>query len=420
MLHNRDNPWARLGNLHLQTVRCNFFLYIAMPFLILALLSLGVLTTGCSQTASVEITPVGVTDSNAEIIVPRVESEAATFRVVRLASGLVNPWGVAFLPDGRFLVTERAGKMILIEGNEKHEVSGLPAIRARNQGGLLDVVVHPDYANNGWIYFTYSAVDPAQDNATGTALARAKLTDRALTDLEVLYTMAPLTTDVHHYGSRILFLPDGTLLFTIGDRGRMNRAQDLNDPAGSVLRLNADGSIPADNPFVGRDGVRPEIYTFGNRNGQGLALDPGTGAIWQTEHGPRGGDELNLIRPGVNYGWPVVSLGNDYVTNRPIGVREQDGMEPPTWQWTPSIGVSGTMFYSGTAFPGWQGSVFAGGLALQRLVRVVMENGRPVRDEILLQGVVGRVRDVKQGPDGLVYLLNDQQDGGLFRLEPVQ
>jgi len=397
----------------------------------LALLLLPALLLACrAEPVRTDAAPAGARTASAEgdrsaappaggtVVADRVASEAATFRLVRVASGLSNPWGLAFLPDGRMLVTERAGRMHLVEDGRLTRLSGLPEIAAQGQGGLLDVKAHPDYASNGWIYFTYSEPGPG---GAGTALARARLDGTTLTGLEVLYSQDRKTGRGQHFGSRIGFPGDGTVLFTIGDRGEMDRAQDLSDSAGATIRLAEDGSIPPDNPFVGRDGVRPELYTVGNRNAQGMAIHPQTGEVWQTEHGPRGGDELNLIRPGLNYGWPVVSEGADYRTRRPIGVphSRHPEFEAPVEVWTPSIAPSGTVFYFGEAFPGWRGNLFVGALVHQKLVRVVLDGGRVTHQEVLLEREIGRIRYVTVGPDGYVYLLNDERDAGIYRLEPV-
>jgi aldose sugar dehydrogenase len=385
---------------------------------LLLLLALPLLAVACGDPVATDPprTPDPVIPGG-EVIEDGIVSEAATFRLVRVASGLSNPWGLAFLPDGRMLVTERAGRMHLVENGRLSSLSGLPAIAAQGQGGLLDVQLHPDYEANGWIYFTYS--EPG-DGGAGTALARARLDGTALTDLEVLYTQARKTGRGQHFGSRIGFLADGTVLFTIGDRGEMERAQDLRDSAGSTIRLTEDGGIPPDNPFVGRDDVRPELYTVGNRNSQGMAIHPETGEVWQTEHGPRGGDELNLIRPGLNYGWPTVSEGADYRTQEPIGVphSRHPEFEPPVEVWTPSIAPSGTAFYLGDAFPGWRGNLFVGALVFQQVRRVELSGGRVTHQEVLLEGRIGRIRYVTVGPDGYVYLLNDEGQAGIYRLEP--
>lgn len=353
-----------------------------------------------------------------EVILERVESEEETFRLVRVAAELANPWGLAFLRDGRLLVTERAGRMSVVADGQVTRLTGLPEIQAAGQGGLLDVALHPDHQTNGWIYFTYSAPGPG---GVGTALARARLDGYALVDLEVLYSMEPKTQAGQHFGSRIAFLNDGTLLFTIGDRGATQRAQDTMDPAGSTIRLRDDGSIPEDNPFVGRDGYLAELFTVGNRNSQGMAVHPETGEIWQTDHGPRGGDELNLIRPGLNYGWPEASWGRDYRTGEQIGVTppEAPQFEPPIEFWTPAIGPSGTMFYAGAAFPNWRGNLFIGSLVQQKLLRVVLDGHTVTHQEALLDGAIGRIRHVTQSPDGYIYLLTDAPQGGVYRIEPV-
>ncbi|NBC01088.1 MAG: PQQ-dependent sugar dehydrogenase [Bacteroidetes bacterium] len=360
-----------------------------------------------------------LTDVTDEVVIDRVASEEATFRVVQLAEGLEHPWAVAWLPDGAMLITERLGRLNLMRNGEITQVSGLPEIEARGQGGLLDIAPHPAYADNGWIYFTYSALG---DGGTATMLARAQLDGSALTDLEVLYEQTPAVRPGRHYGSRIGFLPDGTIVFSIGDRGQRERAQQPNDPSGSVLRLHMDGSIPDDNPWVGDDDYRPELYTMGNRNQQGLIVHPATGQIWAHEHGPRGGDELNLIEAGQNYGWPEASYGNEYRSNAPIGVDpdETDMFVRPVTQWTPSIAPSGLAYYEGDAFPGWQGNLFVGALAYQQINRVVLDGEEVVHKEVLLDNQLGRIRDVRTGPDGLLYVLTDASDGGLFRMEPVE
>ena len=355
----------------------------------------------------------------ADVVSERVESEDATFQIVRVASGLERPWGLEFLPDGRMLVTERPGRMSIVDGGDVAPLSGLPEIGPVGQGGLLDVRLHPDYETNGWIYFAYS--DPG-DGGVGTAIARARLDGTELTDLETLYSMEPKTGAGAHFGSRILFLGDGTFLFTIGDRGQPDRAQDTMDPAGSTLRLTDDGNIPEDNPFVGQDGYLPELYTVGNRNSQGMAIHPGTGAVWQTEHGPRGGDELNLIRAGENYGWPEATWGRDYRTRAQIGVTPDEAPQfvAPVTHWTPAIAPSGTTFYTGDQFPGWRGSLFVGSLSREALIRVVLDGEEVQRYEQLLDGQIGRIRYVTQGPDGYLYLLQDDPDGGIYRLEPAE
>lgn len=357
--------------------------------------------------------------SNDEVVLERVESEEETFRVVRLLDGLEHPWGMAWLPDGRMLITERPGRLNLVDGETITPLSGLPDVAARGQGGLLDVAVHPDYGSNGWVYFTYSA---SGDGGMGTVLARARLSEKesALTDLETLYEQTPFVGSGRHFGSRIVFPDDGTVVFTIGERGQREPAQDLSNSIGTTIRLNDDGSIPEDNPFVGKEDALNEIYTYGHRNQQGMAIHPETGVIWQHEHGPHGGDELNRIEPGTNYGWPAITYGDEYSDQSPIGGTEAPGMEQPVTYWDPSIAPSGMAFYAGDRFPNWQNDIFLGALAHQHVRRVVLDGNNVAHQEELLRNELGRIRDVKTGPDGYLYLLNDQPDGGLFRLEPVQ
>lgn len=353
-----------------------------------------------------------------DVVIDRVESEEEAFRVVQLLDGLEHPWGMAWLPDGRMLITERPGRMHLVDGEATTSLSGLPDIAARGQGGLLDVAVHPNYEENGWIYFAYSI---SGEDGMGTELSRARLDEEgtALVDRETLYTQAPLVGSGRHFGSRIVFPDDGTVVFTIGERGQRAPAQDNANSIGTTIRLNDDGSVPDDNPFVGEDGMLPEIYTYGHRNQQGMAIHPETGAIWQHEHGPRGGDELNRIEPGANYGWPDITYGVEYSDQSPIGGTEAPGMEQPVVYWDPSIAPSGMTFYTGDAFPNWQNHLFLGALAHQHVRRVVIDGDEVVHQEELLRNELGRIRDVRTGPDGYLYVLTDAGDGGLFRLEPV-
>ncbi|MEN9226815.1 MAG: PQQ-dependent sugar dehydrogenase [Thermostichus sp. HHBFW_bins_43] len=348
---------------------------------------------------------------------PRARTEQA-FRVVPLASGLEHPWGMAFLPDGSILVTERPGRLRLVTANglDPQPIGGVPEVVAQGQGGLLDVVLHPDYSENGWIYLAYSAPGPG---GAGTRVARARLGQEGLYDLEVIFDMERKTPAVHHFGARLAFDEEGLLYIGTGDRGERNRAQDLGDHAGKVLRITDSGGIPADNPFVNQAGALPEIYTYGNRNIQGLTRHPETGAIWSHEHGPRGGDEINIIAPGVNYGWPLITHGREYAGG-PVGqgLSEAPGLASPLLHWTPSIAPSGMTFYTGEAFPEWQGNLFVGALAGQHLARLQLDGDRVVAEERLLEGAVGRIRDVRQGPDGLLYLLTDAPNGSLLRLEP--
>lgn len=349
-----------------------------------------------------------------------VSSEKHRFKVVSLTAGLANPWSVAFLPDGRKLVSEREGRLRLIGPDFKLQaqaIEGLPAIVAQGQGGLFDVVLHPDYARNGWIYWAYNAPGPG---GWGTAMARGRLQGQRMTDVQVLFSMSPKTRGGQHFGGRIVFDRQGMVYLTLGDRGDKDRAQSLDDHAGSVIRLHDDGRVPTDNPWVGRPGARPEKWTLGNRNIQGAALHPQTGLLWFHEHGPQGGDELNLLRAGRNYGWPVVTHGVNYGTGTRIGEgQSKPGMEPPLYVWTPSIAPSGMSFVTGDRFAHWRGDLLIGALRGQVLLRLVLDGEKVVREERVLQGQVGRIRDVRVGPDGLVYLLTDDAEGALLRLEPL-
>ncbi|MDP3438904.1 MAG: PQQ-dependent sugar dehydrogenase [Azonexus sp.] len=349
-----------------------------------------------------------------------IASEKQRFKVVSLTEGLEHPWGLAFLPDGRRLVTERPGRLRLIgpDGRlDPQAISGLPPIVAKNQGGLLDVALHPDYRRNGWLYLSYVGEGP---DGYGTEVLRARLEGHALRDLQVLFRLQPKSSTSHHFGSRLVFDQKGYLYITLGDRGDKDRAQKLNDHAGSVIRLHDDGRVPADNPFVGQAAAKPEKFTLGNRNLQGAALHPTTGEIWAHEHGPQGGDEINIIRAGVNYGWPVITYGRNYVIGTKIGEgTAKPGMAQPLLHWTPSIAPSGMAFYSGQRFPQWQGNLFVGALRGEMLVRLELDGERVVQQERLLESKVGRIRDVRNGPDGLLYLLIDSAQGRLLRLEPA-
>ena len=347
------------------------------------------------------------------------QSQRHDFRVVTLTAGLDHPWGLAFLPDGRMLVTERPGRLRIVgpDGTlDPIAVSGLPPIAAVGQGGLLDVALHPDYRRNGWIYLSYAGPGPG---GQGTEVLRARLEGHALRDVQVLFRMQPNTSTGFHFGSRFVFDRDHFLYITLGDRGEMQRAQRLDDHAGAVIRLHDDGRVPVDNPFVNRAGALPEKYTLGNRNMQGAALHPDTGLLWTHEHGPQGGDEINVMRAGANYGWPVITFGVNYGTGTRIGEgTHKPGMAQPLWVWVPSIAPSGMAFYGGDRFPGWRGNLFVGALRGEMLVRLELDGERVLREERLLEGKLGRIRDVRVGPDGLVYLLTDSDNGRLLRLEP--
>ena len=350
-----------------------------------------------------------------------VQSEKHAFRISSLVTGLENPWSVAFLPDGRFLITERAGRLRLVSSDFKLDpkpIDGLPEVVSHGQGGLFDVVLHPQYAQNGWIYWAYNAPGPG---GWGTALARGKLQGQRMTDVQVLFSMQPKTRSGFHFGGRIVFDQAGFVYITLGDRGDKDRAQKLDDHAGSVIRLHDDGRVPDNNPFVKRAGALAEKWTLGNRNMQGAALHPQTGELWTHEHGPQGGDELNVMRSGLNYGWPVITYGVNYGLGTKIGEgQEKPGMVQALKVWVPSIAPSGMAFVSGSQFPQWQGSLLIGALRGQMLVRLTLDGEKVVSEERLFQGRPGRIRDVRMGPDGLVYLLTDDVQGALLRIEPAK
>ena len=339
------------------------------------------------------------------------------FEVVPVVTGLEHPWAVAFLPDGDLLVTERRGRLLRIGADgRRHRIDGLPPIAAVGQGGLLDLVPDPGFDDNGLLYFSYSE---QFGGGLRTAVARAELAGDRLVGLRRIFAMNRASSGGRHFGARLAFLPDGDLLVTVGDRGQRQRAQDPSDHAGSVLRLRPDGSPSPRTVALAISGAAPEVYTFGHRNAQGLALHPATGDIWIHEHGPRGGDEINVLRGGANYGWPVVTYGREY-SGGSIGVgSEAPGMEPPLLHWTPSIAPSGMAFYTGTEFPRWRGDLFVGALAGRHLRRVVIRDGVVVDQEVLLEGSLGRIRDVRQGPDGRLWLLTDERRGALYRIEPA-
>ena len=349
------------------------------------------------------------------------QSEQHDFRVVTVASGLAHPWGMAFLPGGEMLVSERDGRLRVVRNGElvSEPVSGLPRMMVGGQGGLLDVTLDPDYENNGLIYFAYAGGRPG---SAGTEVARGRLDLEAMTlrDVETIFEVEPKTPGAAHYGGRLQFHPDGTLYITLGDRySYMDQAQNIENHLGSIVRINPDGSVPEDNPFVGREDAQPEIYTYGNRNVQGIALRPGTTAIWQHEHGPRGGDELNIVKPGVNYGWPEITYGIDYSGAIISEKTEAPGMAQPVVYWDPSIAPSGMTFYDGDAFPKWRGDIFMGALAHRHLRRLEMDGDEVVGQEELLGELGARIRDVRTGPDGLLYVLTDADNGRILRLEPV-
>jgi glucose/arabinose dehydrogenase len=342
------------------------------------------------------------------------------FKVTEVAKGLDHPWSMAFLPDGSMLVTERVGRLRLIKGGSllPQPIFGVPSVHTGSQAGLFDIVLHPNFAQNNILYLTYAAGTKA---ANGTRVARARFDGSSLQDLQVIFTAMPLKGTDNHYGGRMAFLPDGTFLLTIGEGFEYReKAQDLTSDLGKIVRLNQDGTVPQDNPFVGQASVRQEIYTWGHRNPQGLVFDAPSGRIYETEHGPRGGDELNIIVARKNYGWPVITYGMDYSGAYVSPYTQRAGLEQPVIYWTPSIAPSGLAMYRGDKFPAWKGDLFAGALAFKHLRRIHLdEHGNVVEQEQLLNDLHWRIRDVRAAPDGFLYVCTDETDGRVLRLEPV-
>ena len=352
---------------------------------------------------------------------PQVQPSGETkLTVTTVAKGLEHPWSIAFLPDGRMLVTERPGRLRIVakDGTLSPPVTGVPAVYAEGQGGLLDVVLDPQFAANSTIYLSYG--EPGEGATNGTAVARAKLAGNSLEDLEVIFRQQPKVASKHHFGSRLVFARDGTLFVTTGERNsERDKAQDLGTHLGKVIRITPDGGVPADNPFVGRKDALPEIWSYGHRNSQGATLDPRTGRLWEIEHGPMGGDEINLPEPGRNYGWPVITYGREYSGAQVgEGITAKEGMEQPVHYWVPSIACSGMAFHDGRGFPAWEDQLFVGALAAQQLVRlVVTPEGKVTHEERFAIGK--RVRDVREGPDGALYLATDEDAGEILRVVPA-
>lgn len=352
------------------------------------------------------------------------KAPTSAINVETVASGLAYPWGLEFLNDGRFLVTERPGKLKIVsaDGASMTEVTGLPTVRARGQGGLLDVTVAPDFSETGTLYLSFS--EPAGNGGARTSVAKANLEiapdgSAKLTDTKIIFQQDPVVRSSHHFGSRVVVAPDGSLFITTGDRGSERQsAQDPGNTIGVVVRINPDGTPHADNP--NKPGWKPEIYSIGHRNIQGADIDPATGQLWTVEHGARGGDELNKPEPGKNYGWPTITYGRDYSGMR-IGIgQEKAGLEQPVYYWVPSIATSGLQFVSGKRFTDWKGNILVGGLSGSRLSRLVLADDKTsvASEEILLSGEGLRIREVREGPDGVIYILIDERDGSLMRLTP--
>ena len=338
-----------------------------------------------------------------------------TFSADLVVDGLQIPWGMVFLPDGSMLITEKSGEIIRFKDGEKTSISNGPDVYNRGQGGLLDIELHPDYSSNGWIYLSYSS-EEGSGSGGNTAIMRAKLNGNSLTDNEILYKASPNTTRGQHFGSRLEFDNEGYLYFSIGDRGaRDENPQDISRNGGKIYRIHDDGRIPQDNPFVGQQGAVEAAFTYGNRNPQGMIKNPETGAIWIHEHGPRGGDEINIVRKGVNYGWPVITYGINYSGTPITDITEKEGMEQPVYYWVPSIGPSGMTFVNSDKYPAWNGNLLVGSLAFQYLERLELENNKVVYREKLMEDV-GRVRNVRQGPDGFIYVAVEGK--GIYRLTP--
>jgi len=353
---------------------------------------------------------------------PRSPTPPPTPGVVQaetFVDGLEHPWALAFLPDGRLLVTERPGRLRVVSGPGRlsEPVRGVPEVYASGQGGLLDVAIDPKFAENRRIYLSYA--EPG-DGGAGTAVARARFAEDRLEDVQVIYRQQPKVRSRNHFGSRLVFAPDGTLFVTQGDRFDYSEAaQDLSNHIGKIVRIRPDGSVPPDNPFVGKSGARPEIWSYGHRNVQAAALDPRTGRLWTVEHGARGGDELNQPQAGRNYGWPVISYGVHYSGLKIGEGTAKPGMEQPVYYWDPVIAPSGATFYRGDAFPGWKGSLLVGSLR-GALVRLVIENGKVAREERYLAELGERIRDVQEGPDGLIYVVTDASRGRVLRVQPAR
>lgn len=354
-----------------------------------------------------------------------VETEKANIRVETFAEGLSHPWGIAFLPDGGALVTERAGRLrhVSAEGELSEPLAGLPEVDARGQGGLLDVALDPDFAQNRRVYWSYA--EPGE-GGNSTAVARGTLAEdlSAVTDVEVIFSQQPKVQSIRHYGSRLVFDAAGDLFITLGERSDeefRGQAQELGSHLGKIVRLHPDGAVPEDNPFLQTEGALPEIWSYGHRNIQAAAINPETGELWEIEHGPRGGDELNIPEAGKNYGWPIVSFGVNY-SGSPVGSGESAGpdFEGPIYQWTPVIAPSGMTFYSGAAFPEWQGDLFVGGLAATTLVRLEVDGREVTHEERILEDLGLRIRDVVEGPEGALYLLTDESDGESLRISPAE
>lgn len=353
-----------------------------------------------------------------ELVLPRVDSQSEAFAVRKLVSGLEFPWAIEFLPDQRILITTRPGRLWVKEGETITGIQGAPEVRASGQGGLLDVIAHPDFSSNQVIYLSYAA---AYREGTGTRVTRARLQGNDLTDSQMIFEMDPPGKSAIHFGSRFAFDPDGYLFFTLGERGDRDLSQQLDAHRGKVIRIRDDGTVPDNNPFINEPGAKPEIFSYGHRNPQGLVYDADRGRLWLTDHGPRGGDALHIVRAGQNYGWPLATYGREYY-GPSIGTTPDklDNIVQPLIHWTPSIAPCGLTLYRGDQFPAWRGNLFSGALAGEHLRRIVLDGDNVVSQEVLLKEQLGRIRDVVAGPDGFIYFTTDDPDGGLFQIEPAK
>lgn len=365
-----------------------------LPYFFVVLLS-----TSCAQKSDKGINIPETLDFTTELVVGDIQ----------------NPWGMVFLQNNAILISEKSGKLLLNNSGKTSEVENLPSIYNRGQGGLMDIELHPDYENNGWIYFSYASTD-GEGKGGNTTIMRAKLSGNRLEDKQVLYKASPNSTRGQHFGSRIEFDKDGYLFFSIGERGNRDvNPQDITRDGGKIYRLHDDGSIPKDNPFINERGAKTAIYSYGHRNPQGLALHPETGVLWEHEHGPKGGDEINIIEKGKNYGWPIITYGINYSGTEITDETKRPGMEQPLYQWTPSIAPSGMTFVTSDKYPKWKGNLLVGSLAFQYLERLELYDNKVVYREKLLGGM-GRVRNVRQGSDGFIYV--GIEGKGINRLVP--
>jgi glucose/arabinose dehydrogenase len=375
-------------------------------------------TTACAQRPGQQ--PSAANDSPAAAAresEATLETELVRLRVQAVATNLEHPWGIASLPDGRLLVTERSGSLNLIGSDgQRSKVSGTPKVLAKGQGGMMDVALHPDFKSNSYVYLTFAA--PGPDGASTTALGRGRLSNGTLQDFKTLFVQEPWIKNSSHFGNRIVFAPDGKLFLALGERFLFAPAQNLTDHLGTVVRLNDDGSVPKDNPFVGKPDAKPEIWSYGHRNIEAAAIHPRSGELWVGEMGPKGGDELNIVKAGLNYGWPLVSWGKNYEGTEIPDPPTRPDLTDCIKHWTPVISPCGMVFYSGEAVPQWKGDLLIGGLTARVLVRVTTEGDKVIAEERITLGA--RIRDVEQAADGSIYLLTDESDGSVLRLVPSQ